>query len=148
MKCLEIRDKFMRASLQRLGDNPRDYDGVFKGVASANDDKIFGVSGVRPDVDLNDLIPGEESPFDAWEIYPPPPPPHWHWRPDNQPTQGATSQPLRHGDEFDASHLKIPGADPWVYKMDDKGVLQVYEAEEGELNRRYETSATSCHETH
>ncbi|KAG8929350.1 AMP deaminase [Tulasnella sp. 417] len=127
IKCLEIRDKFMRASLQRLGDNPRDYDGAFKGFASANEDKIFGVAGVRPDVDPNDLKPAEESPFEPWEVYPPPPPPHWHWRPDNYPTQGITPQPLRHGDEFDPNHLKIPGPDSWDYKMDDMGVLQVYE---------------------
>lgn len=126
-KCLEIRDKFMRASLQRLGDNPRDYDGTFKGFASTNEDKIFGVSGVRPDVDPTDLKLAEDSLFEPWEVYPPPPPPHWHWRPDNQPTQGVTPQPLRHGDEFDPNHLKIPGPDSWGYKMDDKGVLQVYE---------------------
>ncbi|KAG8926384.1 AMP deaminase [Tulasnella sp. 408] len=127
IKCLEIRDKFMRASLQRLGDNPRDYDGTFKGFASANEDKIFGVSSVRPDVDPNDLKPAEESPFEPWEVYPQPPPPHWHWKPDNHPTPGATPQPLRHGDEFDPNHLKIPGPDTWDYQMDDKGVLQVYE---------------------
>jgi len=44
-RCLELRDKYMRYSLQRLGDNPRDHDGVFQGF-SAN---IGGVNGVRPD---------------------------------------------------------------------------------------------------
>lgn len=35
----------MRYSLQRLGDNPRDHDGVFQGFST----DIGGVSGVRPD---------------------------------------------------------------------------------------------------
>jgi len=44
-RCLELRDKYMRYSLQRLGDNPRDHDGVFQGFSA----DIGGVSGVRPD---------------------------------------------------------------------------------------------------
>ena len=37
----------MKYSLQRLGDNPRDHDGVFQGFSTDID--IGGVSGVRPD---------------------------------------------------------------------------------------------------
>lgn len=44
-RCLELRDKYMKYSLQRLGDNPRDHDGVFQGFSA----DIGGVSGVRPD---------------------------------------------------------------------------------------------------
>lgn len=44
-RCLELRDKYMKYSLQRLGDNPRDHDGVFQGFST----DIGGVSGVRPD---------------------------------------------------------------------------------------------------
>ena len=44
-RCLELRDKYMKYSLQRLGDNPMDHDGVFQGFSA----DIGGVSGVRPD---------------------------------------------------------------------------------------------------
>ena len=44
-RCLELRDKYMNYSLQRLGDNPRDHDGVFQGFST----DIGGVNGVRPD---------------------------------------------------------------------------------------------------
>ncbi|KAG6860353.1 hypothetical protein C0993_002987, partial [Termitomyces sp. T159_Od127] len=56
-RCLEIRDKYMAKSLQRLGDNPKDYDGHI-------------------DKDHAHVFPCE---FEKWDIYPPPPPPHWHW---------------------------------------------------------------------
>ncbi|KAG9119340.1 AMP deaminase, partial [Ceratobasidium sp. 392] len=35
-RCLDLRDKYMSVSLQRLGDDPRDYDGVFTGPPTAN----------------------------------------------------------------------------------------------------------------
>ena len=44
-RCLELRDKYMNYSLQRLGDNPRDHDGVFQGFPT----DIGGANGVRPD---------------------------------------------------------------------------------------------------
>jgi AMP deaminase len=44
-RCLELRDKYMGYSFQRLGDNPRDHDGVFQGFSA----DIGGVNGVRPD---------------------------------------------------------------------------------------------------
>ncbi len=31
-RCLELRDKYTRKSCQRLGDNPKDYDGYFQGL--------------------------------------------------------------------------------------------------------------------
>ncbi|THH20553.1 hypothetical protein EW146_g851 [Bondarzewia mesenterica] len=76
-RCLELRDKYMTASLQRLGDNPRDYDGVFTGI----DTNFADVSGVRPDADLtrSSPPPHEGQHFKPWRIYPKPPPPHWHW---------------------------------------------------------------------
>src|SRR5579872_7495791 len=47
-KCLSLRDKYMKISLQRLGDNPRDHDGHFSGI----DPNIADVSGVQPDKDI------------------------------------------------------------------------------------------------
>jgi AMP deaminase len=34
-RCLDLRDKYMLKSLQRLGDDPRDHDGVFHGLSPA-----------------------------------------------------------------------------------------------------------------
>ncbi|KAA1469716.1 AMP deaminase [Dentipellis sp. KUC8613] len=47
-RCLELRDKYIARSLQRLGDNPRDHDGVFRGLPAGTAD----VAGVHPDVDV------------------------------------------------------------------------------------------------
>lgn len=122
----------MAISLQRLGDNPRDHDGVFKGFA--ND--IGGVSGVRPDAYATlrdatgdnsrpDLCEDEKS-FKPWKIYPSPPPPHWHRTDKPQATPDPTNT---EGNHFDFSKCDIPVADSWVYKLDSRGVFQVYEVE-------------------
>ncbi|KAJ2926303.1 hypothetical protein H1R20_g10790, partial [Candolleomyces eurysporus] len=123
-KCLDIRDKYMLKSRQRLGDDPRDYDGVFKGV----DEKGADVCGVRPDTNLRSLSktdhpnPG----FEKWKIYPEPPPPHWHWKQDQ--VVSATGQNHAHGDNFDFGKCEIPGPiEGWSFKMDVKGVYQVYD---------------------
>ena len=139
-KCLQLRDKYMASSLQRLGDNPRDHDGVFKGFA----EDLGGVSGVRPDVYAtlrkNHGQSGQHPPlqpasrqFTPWEIYPKPPPPHWHWTAkahqgesvpiDDQP-QLVSDQ--GEGDGFEFSHFKIPGVHDWHYHLDHKGVFQIY----------------------
>ncbi|KAJ7016880.1 hypothetical protein C8F04DRAFT_1158918 [Mycena alexandri] len=44
-RCLELRDKYILKSRQRLGDDPRHYDGYFLGL----DDNNAGVCGVRTD---------------------------------------------------------------------------------------------------
>jgi AMP deaminase len=130
-QCLRLRDKYMAISLQRLGDNPRDHDGVFKGFAH----DIGGVSGVRPDAyaalreasgdKSHPELREEETKFQPWKIYPPPPPPHWHWT--DQPTiNTSVDGALGYGDEFDFKTCEIPGADTCVYKIDSKGVFQVY----------------------
>jgi len=130
-----LRDKYISISLQRLGDNPRDHDGVFKGFAH----NIGGVSGVRPDAyatlreagvdQSHPELREEETKFRPWKIYPPPPPPHWHWtdKPTINPSvDGVTSS---NGDEFNFKTCEIPDADTWVYKIDSKGVFQVYDSD-------------------
>lgn len=115
-KCLDLRDKYMAASSQRLGDDPRDHDGVFYGTAEG----ISDVMGVRPEVTGSyEPVKGQ---FKPWRIYPPPPPPHWHWTAD----QAVSSGKADHSDVFDFTQFEIPGAHEWEYEIDDKGIYQVY----------------------
>ena len=124
-KCLELRDKYMLRSRQRLGDNPRDHDGRFQGL----DDNLADVSGVRPDGDYTTNNP-PPSPFKPWKIYPKPPPPHWHWTDKEKAihTDGAQKS----DEEFLFEDCDIPGAHSYSFKIDDKGVFQVYEDVNGE----------------
>ncbi|KAF4577276.1 AMP deaminase [Pleurotus pulmonarius] len=50
-----------------LGDNPKDYDGHFRGFADDQAD----VSGPRPGIAIRDIHPAE-APFERWKIYPAP----------------------------------------------------------------------------
>ena len=114
-KILDIRHKYIRLSLQGPTDNPRDEPG--------------------------------------WNIYPPPPEPVWHsnkerantaQNPDQDssksPELGATDdsfmpqkKPARKmgtdiGEDFDYQEcLPLPDASEMTFKLDDKGVYQVYE---------------------
>lgn len=84
-RCLDLRDKYLALSHQRLGDNPRDHDGTFEGFypRTAADNM-----GLRADADQDTCEDPEKATpdcdrqhFQPWKIYPPPPPPHWHWTP-------------------------------------------------------------------
>jgi AMP deaminase len=122
--CLGLRDKYMRLSLQRLGDNPRDHDGYFSGL----DPEVPDVSGVRPDA-VYDASAVPQSPFAPWRIYPKPLPPHWRWTDATEPVLGASPY---HGEEFVFGDCEIPGLDPRGFEIDEKGVFQVYEDVNGE----------------
>jgi AMP deaminase len=115
-KCLDLRDKYMSVSNQRLGDNPRDHDGVFHGTAEG----ISDVTGVRPEAAGSYETKGEQ--FKPWRIYPRPPPPHWQWS-MNHAVSSETDSP---SDVFDFSQFEIPGAHKWEFEIDDKGIYQVY----------------------
>jgi AMP deaminase len=122
--CLELRDKYMLRARQRLGDNPRDYDGHFPGLSDA----AAGVSGAHPDVDLARSRPPAPPPFRVWEVYPRPPPPHWHWT--DTAAVVSTDHRYANGDEgFDPAECEIPGPHAYVFAIDDTGVYQVYEKE-------------------
>lgn len=119
-KCLDIRDKYMFKSRQRLGDDPRDHDGEFSGF----DDEVVAPSGVRPDANIA-AIPKEDTQFGKWPIYPKPPPPHWHWKQD-QIVSG--DEHHAQGDHFDFEKCEIPGPmEGWTFELDPKGVFQVYD---------------------
>lgn len=113
----------MFKSLQLLGDNPRDHDGSFQGLAEGYAD----VSGVRPDVDWQTRRPSKKSHM-PWKIYPKPPPPHWHWTGDEHPI-GQSGKKSNSDEEFNFEECEIPDGDKWVFKLDDAGVYQVYEDE-------------------
>lgn len=117
--CLALRDKYMRLSQQRLGDNPRDHDGHFSGL----DPDIADVSGVKPDANYDSFLP-PESPFKPWKIYPKPPPPHWHWNNATDPIGSAPKVAVK--EEFVFEECEIPGSHPWGFEIDEKGVYQVY----------------------
>ncbi|KAJ3916927.1 hypothetical protein F5877DRAFT_45637 [Lentinula edodes] len=119
-KCLELRDKYMTKSRQRLGDNPRDYDGDFMGL----NDECAGVSGVRPDANFAANQPPPWSP-ERWAIYPPPPPPHWHWT-DMQQVISSDGRRSPEG-EFNFKECHIPEGDSKEFAIDDTGVYQVYD---------------------
>lgn len=123
--CLELRDKYVAKSLQRLGDNPRDHDGHFNGLAEDS----AGVSGLQPNVDFAQARV-TESPYKPWKIYPKPPPPHWHFttKHDVPATDGHDTAER---EEFDFSTCQIPGSHSWEFRIDDKGVYQVYSSTAG-----------------
>lgn len=123
--CLELRDKYIAKSLQRLGDNPRDHDGYFNGITEG----FAGVSSVRPDVDFGEAGV-TQSPYKAWKIYPKPPPPHWRFA--AKYVVPATGSHVTTEDEgFDFSTCWIPNSHPWEFRIDDKGVYQVYSTAAG-----------------
>ncbi|CUA68768.1 AMP deaminase [Rhizoctonia solani] len=107
-RCLELRDKYMSVSLQRLGDDPRHYDGDNSG------DVVLGDSESK------------HPHFKSWNIYPPPPPPHWKFKPHN-----ASAPEISHTQDgdvpFDYSTCEIPSRMPWEWEIDEKGIFQVYE---------------------
>ena len=119
----------MMQSLQRLGDDPRDYDGSFKGL----DDNVADVMGARCDADYSMNRP-TASPFKPWKIYPKPPTPHWHWTGTEKVMSSHENKADGEVDkEFDFDACEIPGGHPFEFGIDDRGVFQVYENANGGL---------------
>lgn len=122
----------MFKSRQRLGDDPRDYDGHFEPLG----DRYADVSGVRPDVPISATKNGVKSQansFKKWNIYPKPPPPHWHWK--DKEVVSADGTKKAGDDEFILENCEIPGPlEGWSYEIDMKGVYQVYEDTQGASN--------------
>jgi len=124
-KCLELRDKYILRSGQNLGFNPKDHDGVFKGL----EDDVATVSGVRPDAEH---YSPPDSLFKPWRIYPAPPPPHWHWKGTNTLVPSQSGLKNEEDEEFEFENCEIPGPHEWDFELDEKGVYQVYNQTEAE----------------
>ncbi|KAI0766452.1 AMP deaminase [Trametes elegans] len=122
-KCLDIRDKYMTVSGQKLGFNPRDYDETFTGI----EDDLASVSGVHPEADWESRPPPKESRFPKWRIYPRPPPPHWHWRGRQSVVPSNAGYEVTTGDDFDFATCEIPGPHNLDFAIDERGVYQVYD---------------------
>ena len=121
-KCLELRDKYMVLSRQRLGDNPRDHDESFTGL----DDDLADVVGVRPDADYSSSMKPKRQ-FPRWKIYPVPPPPHWHFKEDAIVAQSEEKKTTSAKQAFDFSKCEIPSEDTGrVFSVDERGVYQIY----------------------
>ena len=114
----------MCRSKQRLGDNPKDYEGHFQGVS----EDMADVSGVRPDVDFTKNAPPPHR-FEPWKIYPNPPPPHWHW--DDKQVITTDRRGVKGNEEFQFEECEIPGPHSWSFQLDDKGVYQVFDDSQG-----------------
>lgn len=126
-KCLDLRNKYMMMSLQRLGDDPRDYDGHFQPFS----DEYADVSSVCPDTPLPviSIVKPNEPPFEPWKISPAPPPPHWHWK--DKPVVNPDGS-TKAGDKFEFEKCVIPGPhEGWSFALDEKGVYQVYRGDKG-----------------
>lgn len=125
-KCLDLRDKYIRLSQQRLGDDPRHHDGMFAGFKGDAGD----VSGIKLHVSSCELVPPSGDTHSSWKIYPSPPPPHWHYK---KPSTDFFPE----DEEFDFSKCDIPGEGSWTFKIDEKGVYQVYDSSAGMLILEY-----------
>ena len=112
-KCLDLRDKYMFKSRQRLGDNPKDYDDHFHGFEDSQAD----VSGAKPCIAPSDIRPATES-FAKWKIYPEPPPPHWHWKQDDTVVSTNGHHTPK---KFNMEDCTIPESDSWGFEIDEKG---------------------------
>ena len=115
----------MLKSKQRLGDDPRDYDGHFRPIK----EEFVGVGHLKPDVDVHrDNIFCEENDRPKWNLYPKPPPPHWHWRKDQVVHNEDGSKALSGNQEFRFEDIAMPEVDSgWSFALDEKGVFQVYD---------------------
>ena len=118
-RCLDLRDKYMRLSRQRLEDNPANYDGQFAPSSSPTS-------------------PAESTTFKPWKIYPAPPSPHWKERdPYTEATETTEEIAEREAKrrEFRFEEVDIPGLEvvgtKKRFELDGNGVFQVYA--DGEL---------------
>lgn len=125
-RCLDLRDKYMRLSRQRLEDNPANYDGDYNPSPSTSSSTVED-----PSTSTSDPA------FTPWTIYPPPPTPHWKERdPFTEATE--TTEEIAEKEakrrEFHWEQVEIPKLEVTRrkrYEMDGNGVYQVYE--EGEF---------------
>lgn len=137
--CLDLRDKYMRLSRQRLEDDPRSYDGEFW----CDDVDPSSSSATPPSQGAdgsNDHIRRAEAPFPPWKIYPEPPRPHWEPAPSSAHSLPDSAWKVSEGEdkpqkknEFVFGECELPGrvetgsGRGWDFEMDERGVYQVYD---------------------
>lgn len=123
-RCLDLRDKYMALSRQRLEDNPANYDGHYDPNSSAPSPE-----NSRPST------PSVDSQFKPWRIYPPPPQPHWK-EADPLAEQTETTEEIAAREskrrEFYWEDVDVPGkvdnlAKRRRFEMNAAGVYQVYD---------------------
>ncbi|GAA5928637.1 uncharacterized protein JCM15063_003927 [Sporobolomyces koalae] len=135
-RCLDLRDKYMSLSRQRLEDNPANYDGRFDPTTSPS---YASTSSILPS-----NLPAE---FKQWDIYPPPPAPHWKemqnaehdpFAFDSTDTteQIAEKEALRRKFDWNKALAKVPGKESEGkrkrFAIDSNGVYQVYNEEQSD----------------
>ena len=138
----------MELSNQRLGDNPRDHDGSFKGFYPRESGDIYGLKADIPPEECEnpsasssrEPVVTDEPELHAWKIYPAPPPPHWKWRPaENGPMPEQTdssgapklspSSDEHRADSvaFKFEDCEIPADDvKWAFGLNNEGVFEVF----------------------
>ncbi|GAA99179.1 hypothetical protein E5Q_05871 [Mixia osmundae IAM 14324] len=130
-KCLDLREKYIRLSCQRLEDNPANYDGDFcpdpnSTTTSAAVD-TSAQACYQPESSTSNAP--RSSRFEKWKIYPPPPPPHWKARDPSRPQLVGDPAPIERK-PFDRADCEIPGRAAGSlhhsFAMDASGVYQVY----------------------
>ncbi|POY71827.1 putative AMP deaminase [Rhodotorula taiwanensis] len=122
-RCLDLRDKYMTLSRQRLEDNPANYDGSFTPESSPS----YASTSSR----LATNLPPS---FRKWPIYPPPPEPHWKERDPHAepPTETTAELAAREAERnrFVLADVEIPGKEAEgqqrTFALDQNGVYQVY----------------------
>lgn len=149
--CIELREKYLRYSCQRLEDNPINYDGRFapsnnststsashppspERATPASTPQVTsppplagssrGESSSRPRE--NGILSAGPASFKPWKIYPPPPRPHWE-AVDPAANAWSSAEPAQSGPyEFRFDDCEIPGSHPFSFDLDSQGVYQVY----------------------
>ena len=108
--CLNLRDKYIKLSCQRLEDNPTSYDGRFFPADSSNQSN-------------------KAEQYQPWRIYPPPPKPFWYRNnsqgmelPHEPAREKKTEFEWKDAGEIPGKHSKLN----WNFEMDERGVYQIY----------------------
>ncbi|WWC86266.1 AMP deaminase [Kwoniella dendrophila CBS 6074] len=137
-RCLDLRDKYLELSNQRLGDNPKDHDGTFHGFTPKSSGDVMGLKAEVQQDTCEGSSAAENDELPTWNIYPPPPPPHWRWKPSNEgvmpeptssdgTTQDTAASSSQQPQSFKVEDCVIQEEDKQhVFHLNDEGVFTVY----------------------
>ncbi|CAI2175578.1 11513_t:CDS:10 [Funneliformis geosporum] len=105
-KCLDLRDKYMELSLQRLGDNPKDHD-------------IWKIYPIPPQPTWNSLSNNSRSFSD-----------------DSLSSSYYKNEKKGVGENFDFEKCEIPEEHEYNFKLNESGVYNVHKTQEDLDNNR------------